>query len=214
MSQEEIKALKLAKLKALEEEEARKKLLPHIYGYKWYSWAWDFVQSRNKVTLLTAANQISKSSTQIRKLILWCTEKEKWEELWPTERWDLKEGPVFWYLMPDANLMTTEFNDKWIPEFLPRGVMKDDPVFGWNVEYDQRKKVNCIRFNTGAKVYFKTYMQDVHSLQGSTVHAIFCDEELPYTLYSELYFRLNSTNGYFHMVFTATRSQEFWREAS
>lgn len=34
---------------------------------------------------------------------------------------------------------------------------------------------------------------------------------MPESLYSELYFRLNSTNGYFRMVFTATRSQEMWR---
>lgn len=210
MSQElSLKQLKLQKLQVLE----RNKLLPHIHGYPWYSWAHDFLQSRSKVTLLTAANQVSKSSTQIRKVIKWGTEKELWEELWPTERWDLKEGPVFWYLYPDATLATTEFNDKWVTEFLPRGVMKDDPKYGWRAEHDTRKKIYCLVFNSGAKLYFKSYMQDVHSLQASTVHAIFCDEELPYQLYSELYFRLNSTNGYFHMVFTATRAQEFWREA-
>lgn len=200
------------KLKKIEELE-RRKSLPHLYGYPWYQWAWDFMQSTSKITLLTAANQVSKSSTQIRKVVSWSTEKEKWATLWPTEDWSLKEGPVFWYLYPDANLATTEFEDKWIPEFLPKGKMKDDPVYGWKPIYDQRKKISGVLFNSGARLYFKTYMQDVHSLQASTVHAIFCDEELPYQLYSELYFRLNSTNGFFHMVFTATRSQEFWREA-
>lgn len=206
---EDLKILKLAKLEELE----RRKLLPHLYGQKWYSWAWDFVQSKHRVNLLTAANQVSKSSTQIRKAVKWATEKDQWAVLWPTEDWEQKRGPVFWYLYPDATFATTEFKDKWIPEFLPRGIMKDDPVYGWRDEYDTRKKVVCIYFNSGATLYFKFYSQDVHSLQGSTVHAIFCDEELPYMLYSELYFRLNSTNGYFHMVFTATRSQEFWRES-
>lgn len=209
MESPDVKQLKLAKLQELE----RRKMLPHLYGQPWYSWAWDFIQSRNKVTLLTAANQVSKSSTEIRKLCKWATEPENWESLWPTEDWTQKRGPVFWYLYPDATLATTEFNDKWEPEFLPRGAMKDDPQYGWRSEFDQRKKISMIKFNSGAVVYFKTYMQDVHSLQASTVHAIFCDEELPYNLYSELYFRLNATNGYFHMVFTATRSQEFWREA-
>jgi phage terminase large subunit-like protein len=205
----EMRELKLQKLKELE----RQKMLPHLYGYPWYSWAWDFVQSRNKVSLLTAANQVSKSSSQIRKLNKWCTEKELWPELWPTENWELKRGPVIWYLYPDATLATTEFEDKWVSEFMPRGIMKDDPKYGWTAHYDSRKKISYIDYNSGARVYFKFYSQDVHSLQGSTVHAIFCDEELPYLLYSELYFRLNSTNGYFNMVFTATRAQEFWREA-
>lgn len=209
MKPDEIKQLKLAKLLELE----RQKLLPHLFGYQWYSWAWEFITSRNKVTLLTAANQVSKSSTQIRKMIMWATDKEKWGELWSTEDWNMKQGPVFWYLYPDSAFATSEVEDKWIPEFLPRGVMKDDPKYGWDLEYDQRKKVMRIKFRSGAVCYFKFYSQEVHSLQGSTVHAIFCDEELPYIFYSELYFRLNSSNGYFHMVFTATRSQEFWREA-
>lgn len=162
--------------------------------------------------LLTAANQISKSSTQIRKCLDWSTDKKKWPELWPTENFEAK-SPVFWYLYPDANLATTEFTDKWSPEFLPRWEMKNDPIYGWKEEYDNRKKISNIRFNSGAVIYFKTYAQDVNSLQASTVHAIFCDEELPYNLYSELYFRLNSTYGYFNMVFTATKAQEFWREA-
>jgi hypothetical protein len=45
------------------------------------------------------------------------------------------------------------------------------------------------------------------------VHSIFCDEELPEELYSELMFRLAATDGYFHIVFTATLGQEFWFRA-
>lgn len=198
--------LKLAKLVELEKRAS----LPHLYGYKWYRWAWEFFTCKNRFALLTAANQVSKSSTQIRTVVDWATNKSKWEELWPTEDFANK-APILWYLYPDATLATSEFNDKWVPEFLPRGPMKNDPVYGWKEEFDSRKKIACIRFNSGAVMYFKTYMQDVHSLQASTVHAIFCDEELPENLYSELYFRLNSTNGYFRMVFTATRSQEMWR---
>lgn len=198
--------LKLAKLQELE----RRSLLPHLYGYKWYKWAWEFFTCRNRMGLLTAANQVSKSSTQIRTIIDWATDKSKWVELWPTEDFTNK-APVFWYLYPDSTLATTEFKDKWIPEFMPRGRMKEDPIYGWEDEYDTRKKIYCVRFKSGVVIYFKSYAQDVHSLQGSTVHAIFTDEELPENLYSELYFRLNSTNGYFRMVFTATRSQELFR---
>lgn len=162
------------------------------------------------MALLTAANQVSKSSTQIRTIIDWATDKSKWQGLWPTEDFTSR-SPVMWYLYPDATLATTEFKDKWETEFMPRGVMKNSYQYGWEEEYDSRKKIYCVRFKTNAVVYFKSYAQDVHSLQGSTVHAIFTDEELPENLYSELYFRLNSTNGYFRMVFTATRSQEMFR---
>ncbi len=41
---------------------------------------------------------------------------------------------------------------------------------------------------------------------------MFCDEELPVDLFDELQSRLTATDGYFHMVFTATRGQEFWKE--
>jgi hypothetical protein len=51
----------------------------------------------------------------------------------------------------------------------------------------------------------------VQHLQTGTVDALFCDEELPVDLYEELMFRLSASNGYFHMVFTATIGQEFWR---
>jgi len=40
---------------------------------------------------------------------------------------------------------------------------------------------------------------------------MFCDEELPEAHYAELIFRISSTDGYFHMVFTATIGQEIWR---
>lgn len=205
--EDQIKKLKLAKLQALEKEEKMREELPHLYGFPWYDWAWDFFTTRNKMALLTAANQVSKSSTNIRTIIEWAGNTELWPELWKTKPIQL------WYLYPDYNFATSEVETKWIPEFLPRGSMKDHPTYGWKIEYGSLKKVKYIQFNSGVRVYFKAYTQDVHSLQGSTVHAIFCDEELPSDLYSELQFRLAASDGYFRMVFTATRGQEFWREA-
>ncbi len=95
---------------------------------------------------------------------------------------------------------------------MPRGEFKDDPQYGWEVEFKQ-KKVHCIRFKTGVSVYFRSYSQDVSDLQTSSVYAIFCDEELPSHLYSELNARISaaSVRGYWHMCFTATLGQEMWR---
>ena len=179
--------------------------LPHLYGWKWYEWAWRFYNSTNEVNLLCAANQISKSSTQIRKCIDWATDQRKWKRLWP-------KRPIpknFWYLYPDAKVATVEFETKWEPEFMPRGPFKNHPVYGWEAIYD-KKRIEGIRFKSGVIVHFKTYMQNKKSLQSSTVHAMFCDEELPENLYPELQFRLAGTEGYFHMVFTATLNQQMW----
>lgn len=179
--------------------------LPFLYGWKWYPWARDFFESTNKLNFLCAANQISKSSTQIRKCIDWATNQKKWSRLWP------HTTPVqFWYLYPTSNQANIEFITKW-QQFLPRGEFKDDPVYGWKEEKKQGN-IYAIHFNSGVHVFFKTYAQDVMALQTGTCDAIFCDEELPTDIYDELIFRISASEGYFHMVFTATLGQEFWRQ--
>jgi phage terminase large subunit-like protein len=180
--------------------------LPHLFGFPWYSWAKAFFDSINKMNLLVAANQISKSSTQIRKCIHWATETKLWPRLWPTV------PRIFWYLYPSKEVATVEFEKKWVPEFLPQGVFKDDPKYGWDVEY-QGKFIHCIHFRSGVTVYFRTYAQDISSLQSQTVAALFADEELPEDIYNEINMRLAACDGYFHMVFTATLNQEMWRRA-
>lgn len=195
ISQKEIQELK---------ERKRREELPHIYGWPWYPWAWKHFTSTNRYKFLVAANQISKSSTQIREFIDWATDVERWPTLWrnrPTQ---------FWYLYPTKPVATTEFNEKWVPEFLPRGSMKKDPQYGWEEEI-KNKEIWAIHFNSGVSIYFKSYETDVQSLQTGSVYKLGCDEELPYELFQELRSRLTATNGYFSMVFTATLGQDEWR---
>lgn len=202
--------LKMQELKLQEDRLARREGLPHLYGLPWYSWQWNFFVSKNRMNLLTAANQIGKSTGQIRKCIDWATDKKKWPELWP------KSTPrQFWYFYPSSDLATEEFETKWVPEFLPRGKFKDDPVYGWKEEYGVQDKIKLIRFNSGITVYFKTYEQKIKNLQASSVHAVFADEEMPEDFYPEVDARLSGATiqGYFNMVFTATLGQEFWRLA-
>lgn len=196
---------KLEKLHLLEEAKRLREGLPYLYGMKHYPWSREFFESRNKMCLLTAANQIGKSTVQIRKVLYWATAQELWPSLWRTK-------PVmFWYLYPTRDMATLEFDTKW--EFmLPQGEFKNDPVYGWEVERD-RSGVKQLIFNNGVIIVFKTYAQDTQALQAGTCHYIACDEELPQELYDELKFRIAATNGYFSMVFTATLGQEFWREA-
>lgn len=201
---------KLEKLKKLEEELQVQKDLPHLYGHKLYKWQRDFLMSTNPMLLLTAANQIGKSSIQIKKVITLATDPTLWPKFWPKL---IKLGQIprqFWYLYPDLKLATTEFHEKWVPEFLPRGAMKDHPQYGWKAVFE-KKQIQSIHFNAGVSIYFKTYSQNPQSLQAGTVSYIACDEELPVDLYDEIKFRLSHTDGFFSMVFTATLSQDVWR---
>jgi phage terminase large subunit-like protein len=207
MSQNESLIQQYQRLKAAEELTAqRESMLPHLYAYGWYRWALEFFHSTNKVTLLTAGNQLSKSSTQIRKMIHWATETELWPKLW-------SETPtLFWYLYPSQPVINQECATKWEPKFLPRGMMKTDPKYGWKWIKDGQN-YRGIAFNSGVIMLFKAYSQKAEVLQTASVYYLGCDEELDVSLYDELMFRTAATGGYFSMVFTATKGQDFWRRA-
>lgn len=200
-------AKKLEKLKLLEDKKKLMEGLPHLYGYKMYKWTRDYFNSTEKVQVICAGNQISKSSSQIRKAIHWATEPKLWKTLWP----HMPHPRSFFYLYPSAYLATVEVDKKWIPEFMPQGEFKEHPQYGWEVEYRARY-IQAIHFRTGCSIYFKTYSQDAQDLQGSSPGAIFADEEPPEELMPELQARLIATDGYFSIVFTPTLGQEFWRE--
>jgi phage terminase large subunit-like protein len=207
MAQRKTKAQLLAEELVLREKQQELvEGLPHLYGWPWYSWAREYCESTNKTNLLVAANQISKSSTNIRKCIDWATDKKKWPLLWrarPTQ---------FWYMYPSLEVASIEYRTKWVPEFLPRGRFKDHPVYGWTPELE-KNSIKAIHFNSGLSVYFKSYSMSSTNLQTATVYANFSDEEMPEEIYGEVRARLNATDGYFHMVFTATIGQDFWRRA-
>lgn len=56
-------------------------------------------------------------------------------------------------------------------------------------------------------------VEDAHTYFSQSLLVHNCDEELPESIYDELQFRLAGTDGYFHMVFTATLGQEMWWRA-
>lgn len=201
---EELIHLKQEKLKLLEAQAAHLESLPHLYGFKLYPWMRDFFETRERDVFLTAANQVGKSSIQIRKMVDWATDSDKWDKLW-------KRVPrTFWYLYPSQQLATQEFEKKWVPDFLPRGTYKLSKKYGWKAEY-QSKNVHALHFNSGVTIYFKAYSQDVMNLQAGTVDYVGADEEMPSEFYDEINFRRMAVDGYFSMVFTATRGEEFWR---
>lgn len=182
-----------------------RKDLPFLYGYKHYAWSRAFYESTNHICLLTAANQLGKSTAMIRKCINWATNQDLWSDLWTST------PNLFWYLYPSQAVVNAEFETKW-KQYLPKGAYKDDEYYGWS-EIKKGKDIIGIKFNSGITLSFKTYEQNVHVLQSSTVYALFVDEELPIELFNELMFRISATDGYFNAVFTATRGQEEWRRA-
>lgn len=197
---------KLRRKELLEKKLALKNGLPHLHGFKFYKWSREFFESRNKNQFLVAANQISKSSTLIRKVIHWATEDSLWPELWPHRR-----PYQFWYFYPSKEVMRVEVEKKWVPEFLPRGEFKDDPKYGWDIQYDKGLPL-ALHFKSGVSVYFKSYSQKASDLQTGTVDMMGLDEELPEELWDELNQRRSATDGYICNVFTATLGQEFWRK--
>ncbi len=112
-------------------------------------------------------------------------------------------------MYPTKDVALTEFEQKWVPEFMPRGEYKDHPVYGWR--FDSKRMV--IHFNSGVSVFFKSYSQEIADLQTITAWAVFVDEEAPTEVYDEIIFRITATDGYFSMVFTATIGQDFWYRA-
>lgn len=184
----------------------KRKIYPHRYAWKHYDWSRTFFESREKENFLVAANQVGKSSVNIRKCIEWGTNKKLWPELWAP---GMPPPNQFWYLYPTKDVATIEFKTKW-SQFLTKDEYKDHPETGWKVEMD-KKQIVALHFHSGVSVYFKTYGQNVRDLQTGTVYAVFCDEELPVELLPELQARVNATDGYFHLVFTATLGQEHWR---
>jgi phage terminase large subunit-like protein len=206
--QEKIKQLKQTELKLLQAQVKLKTELPHLHGFPWYKWAKEFFDSVNPMCFLTAGNQLSKSSSQIRKAIDWATDKRKWQKLWPNA---ITEPNLFWYFYPTAQVATEEFELKW-SLFLPQGDMKKDPVYGWTEHYKSGRVIDSIQFNSGVTIIFKTYAQGTQDIQTGTVYAMFLDEECPLSHWPEIQARVNATDGYVSMVFTATLGQEYWRK--
>jgi hypothetical protein len=200
------------KLREIEELEMLLRIkegLPHLHGFPWYRWAKDFFDCTNHMAFLTAANQVSKSSTMIRLFIDWATDQSKWKKLWPNLLPGQKPNQ-FWYFYPTMETWQNEFETKWEPDFLPRGEYKDHPVYGWRPVYD-KGMIKKIEFNSGVTIYCKTYAQKIKDLQSGTVHALGLDEEAPADYMPELQARIRATKGYVRSVFTATLGQEYWR---
>lgn len=183
--------------------------LPHLYSYKWYKWARQVFESQNKEIFLVAANQLSKSSTAIRKNIHWATEPSLWSDLWPNLLKGYKPN-LFWYFYPNMSTASTEFETKWA-EFLPRNEFKNHPQYGWVEEWD-KGNIHSIKFNTGVQIQFKSYTMKVKDIQASSVYMITGDEEMPVEFLAEIKSRLNATDGYLMSVFTATLGQLHWKQ--
>lgn len=179
-----------------------------MYGHKFYPWGRRYFESTNKMCLLFAANQVGKSTIQIKKCIHWATEDSIWPRLWKTR------PRIFWYFYPDTITAQAELEHKWIPEFLPKNGYKDSGKYGYVIEdLGKRNKFPVIKFNSGVTLYFKGYSKSVVNIQASTVHAVCCDEELPQDYFDEIMFRITATDGYFSMVCTPTIGQIFWKDA-
>lgn len=210
LSPEQIEIYKRQELELLTQKMALIEGLPHKYGWKWYPWAKSIYESMNREIFCTAANQVSKSSTAIRKNIEWATNPEIWRRAWPSLAPGQKPN-TFLYFYPSLDLATLEFESKWEPLFLPRNEFKNHPVWGWKEEYN-KNHIHSIHFNSGITIYFKSYEQKLINLQAITAYMVTLDEECPSEMLPEIQVRLNATDGYLLSVFTATLGQLYWEQ--
>lgn len=202
---------KLEKLALLEERERLRFELPHLYRDKEYAWSKKFRESKAKRLVCTAANQIGKSTVHYKRIIDFITDVKRWPERWPKLHSLGLKPTKFLFLMPDSKTMTAEFEDKFMP-LLPRGQYKDDPHYGWKKPFYSNGRIESLEFLNGITLEFLTYSQDTANIQARTAAYVAADEELPEHFYPELALRMESQDGYFSIVFTATRGQNFWRE--
>lgn len=196
---------KLESLKALEQELHLKENLPHLYGNKMYTWQREFFYTKNKNAFLCSANQVGKTEIQGRRLINLATQGDNWQE------WFTTKPDCFWYLLPSKEMVEAVIDLKWRPQLLPRGTFRDHPKYGWNLK-KAHGSYNYLEFNSGVRVYFKSYSMGADVLQSGTCDYIAFDEELPWDLYSELNMRRTARNGYLSGVLTPTTGQEEWRK--
>jgi hypothetical protein len=209
LSEEELRQIKedlikakLEKLARLEQEIELKARFPHRHSMKFYPWQREWLECRDKIQCLTAANQCGKSHTMMVKTIEWITNKDLWPDLWPNST-----PRSAWYLYPTKDMALTEFNEKW-RQMLPP---ENDPEFGWTFVKGDKGSALLSFPNIPFDLHFKTYAQGSTLLQASTCSFIICDEELPEDLVPELQARVSSTDGYIVFGFTATIGQAFWK---
>ena len=203
--QEELLRLKQRQLLLLEEKSKLQATLPHIY-MPHFKWSREFLESVNKVNLMSSANQIGKSVSAIRRAITNATDEEAWKRVFKGNR-----PSQIWYFYPDDATLNREFQTKWERDWLPRGPAKKHPIYGWE-EIREKGKLKGILFNTGVPIYFFQYSQKPSAMQASTVDEIYCDEEPPVVFYDELILRLIQNDGTFNAIFTPTLGQDFWQE--
>lgn len=209
MSQSKSRLLE-AKKKELELKKAKKKIeadLPHLYGHKLYKWQRQFIDSTNRMNLLTASNQSGKSSAGIRRCISNATDPVRWEMMWGKN----VRPKMFWYFYPDQETLEKEWETKW-SEWMPRGDMVDHEMYGWRI-VKEKGVPKSLHFNSGVIVYFMYYSKKVSAVQAGSVHEIYADEEMPTAFWDELQMRLFATNGIFNSTFTPTLNQLFWKQA-
>ena len=182
--------------------------LPHI-SIPLYQWAFDYIMTDNRIAMICGANQISKSSTVIRKNVFFATRPDMWKRYFPHRRPNL-----FWYFYPSKDVLLEEWATKW-EEWMPR-IPKGhrlEKQFGWDVQYKEKGIPAAVTFNTGVRLGFRYYEQRTDNLQASTLDMVSCDEEPPEKHIGEIMARLTNTRGIFNSAFTATKGQALWHRA-
>lgn len=176
LSQEELYELlklKQKKLELLEQKEVLKQELPFLYKDKEYVWSRRVIESESKRLVCTAANQIGKSVSGVKRVLNFITDTDKWASRWPKLHARGGRPSRGWVLYPDSKTATSEFEDKWLP-LMAQGKMRDHPKYGFKKPVYANGRISQIEFLNGFTLEFRTYSQDAANLQAGSLALLHC----------------------------------------
>lgn len=186
------------------------RFFPHRYSYKYYPWQRKYFESDDEMIIILGGNQMGKSTIAISKTAELGTNKHRWKKAWPETHNTVNK--TFYYFYPTKKVIRREFDIKWKPLLCHEDV-RDNPITGWDYKNDDDgKTVEYLGFKTNVRVYYIPYTAERATVEGTTVHYICCDEEMPFGLFSTLRSRRRATKGLINFVFTiGEKPQEEWR---
>lgn len=206
----------LSKKIALEKQKQYiKDSLPHLYGFDWYPYQRDFLNTNKEIQVLCCANQLGKSTILCAKLVDFATNPKRWEKCW------VDKPQLFLYLLPNQKMHDENAQSKWL-SVLPKNEYEDHPQYGWKW-LKRGKSFLGIDFNSKIRIRFLSYGMSVHSMQNFSAEIVAFDEEPDWEIVPEVQTRTqaikvaqsnmkNAWGGFKIFAFTPTKSQNFFRE--
>lgn len=171
---------------------------------RWSAWQRRFLADSSRARVVKCANQIGKTTVGAADLIYFIRGGNPYRDR-------PYVGPVNCMLLSKSiqqiNLPGGILSKLW--EMLPKSEI--DPALrfvpGKGLMGIKDPTINFVDGpGIGSSITIRTYRQPPENQAGATLHGVWCDEPLPEHIYSELWPRILKNEGFFSVLFTATRN--------